>query len=656
MSFLTAEIKKEDWVKWSIRIPYGLLVWAIVINFQGVFYNLTNPIDDMHGFRQTQTAISTYYFIKEDFSLNYQIPVLGYPWSIPFEFPLYQYIVAIVFKLTHLTLDEAGRAVSIFFYYAVFYPVYGCLRLWGLSCKKIALVLSIVLVSPLYIFWARTFMIESTALFFSFYAFYAAIKYQMNGSRYFLYLSGLLGVVAALTKITTFFVSGWAIGLFVLVYFFQTNEKYHWQSIRKLSLDLCILIFFPIVIAICWTHYADQQKLMNPMADYLTSTSLNEWNFGSLRQKLQSATWEKIYIHFSSAFGGLSASLAIGLALMALTSKKYRLISVILLVSCLVGPVFFTNLYFVHKYYPVASAIYFVLIVGLGIVVLYEQPSFRWASYCLTVFIFLIMQQTFITHYRPLIEASELRDQSLYFKIQQYIPENDSILIFGSDWSSIIPYYSQRKAIMRASWTTERAFEKAIQSTEKKSLISGMVICGGLQNNSDLIDNYALRFSLKRKPVYNKNGCSLWAKGEIHNSKNNSMIRENKMLFLLAESSNNQTTAVIGGGLLAQAPTNMRIVLNKIKQLKIDYGVWKGAAVKMKGVCFELSINNQNNTEKLMQDCITPAYTNDKITRHFSFLFDAPFNGRLILKTYCISSCDYGWAFWDNFKLLKVDR
>ena len=72
MSFLTTEIKQEDWVRLSTWIPYALLVWAIAINFQGIFYNLSNPIDDMHGFRQTQTAISSYYFIKEGFSLNYQ--------------------------------------------------------------------------------------------------------------------------------------------------------------------------------------------------------------------------------------------------------------------------------------------------------------------------------------------------------------------------------------------------------------------------------------------------------------------------------------------------------------------------------------------------------------------------------------------------------
>jgi len=42
-------------------------------------------------YRQAQTALSAYFINAEDnFSLAYPTPVLGKPWSIPLEFPLYQ--------------------------------------------------------------------------------------------------------------------------------------------------------------------------------------------------------------------------------------------------------------------------------------------------------------------------------------------------------------------------------------------------------------------------------------------------------------------------------------------------------------------------------------------------------------------------------------
>ena len=44
----------------------------------------SNPLTDLHQFRQTQTAISTYYFLQTELKPNYEVPVLGPPWSIPF--------------------------------------------------------------------------------------------------------------------------------------------------------------------------------------------------------------------------------------------------------------------------------------------------------------------------------------------------------------------------------------------------------------------------------------------------------------------------------------------------------------------------------------------------------------------------------------------
>ena len=65
-------------------------------------------------YRQAQTAISAFYINQEDnFSLAYPTPVLGKPWSIPLEFPLYQWTVVSVSRVTGLSLTKAGRAVSL---------------------------------------------------------------------------------------------------------------------------------------------------------------------------------------------------------------------------------------------------------------------------------------------------------------------------------------------------------------------------------------------------------------------------------------------------------------------------------------------------------------------------------------------------------------
>ncbi|HLP08436.1 MAG TPA: hypothetical protein VK178_09730, partial [Opitutaceae bacterium] len=46
-----------------------------------------------HGFRQAQTALSIDAMKQDGFRLDYATPVLGKPWAIPMEFPLYQWLV-----------------------------------------------------------------------------------------------------------------------------------------------------------------------------------------------------------------------------------------------------------------------------------------------------------------------------------------------------------------------------------------------------------------------------------------------------------------------------------------------------------------------------------------------------------------------------------
>ena len=81
------------------------------------------PLSDSYGFRQAQTAITSMFMLKEFSFFSYQTPVLGYPWAIPFELPIYQTIVALLCKVTHLDLNVCGRLISWTFCILTLYPV-----------------------------------------------------------------------------------------------------------------------------------------------------------------------------------------------------------------------------------------------------------------------------------------------------------------------------------------------------------------------------------------------------------------------------------------------------------------------------------------------------------------------------------------------------
>ena len=46
---------------------------------------------DRYQFRLTQTALGAYWLQRDGFSLAHPLPIFGPPWSVPLEFPLYQW-------------------------------------------------------------------------------------------------------------------------------------------------------------------------------------------------------------------------------------------------------------------------------------------------------------------------------------------------------------------------------------------------------------------------------------------------------------------------------------------------------------------------------------------------------------------------------------
>lgn len=137
-----------------------------LISLKIIFYGFNYPIIDLFGFRQAQTAITSYWLIEEGYKFTYITPVLGPPWSIPFEFPIYQHLVSFTQEVSGLTLDQSGRLVSILFYYISAVVLFFVFRALDFTTLQSLVPVIFFLGSPFYLFWSRTFMIESTALAF----------------------------------------------------------------------------------------------------------------------------------------------------------------------------------------------------------------------------------------------------------------------------------------------------------------------------------------------------------------------------------------------------------------------------------------------------------------------------------------------------------
>src|SRR5439155_26437439 len=108
---------------------------------------------------------TSYWFLREGFSLAYQTPVLGYPWSVPIEFPFYQLLVAAVTTVTGLPLDQAGRMVSFTFFLLSLLPLYQLTKSLNLDVAVFLITGTLFLLSPVCLFWGRAFLMESCGLF-----------------------------------------------------------------------------------------------------------------------------------------------------------------------------------------------------------------------------------------------------------------------------------------------------------------------------------------------------------------------------------------------------------------------------------------------------------------------------------------------------------
>lgn len=477
------------------------------------------------GFRQSQTAITAYWMVKQGFHLAYETPVLGAPWSIPFEFPLYQAIAATVCAATGMPLRLAGAFTSLFFFYATLPLIYSLLgHLVSDPYKRLGL-LGFVLMNPIYLFWPSTFLIESTALFFSFLFLWAAARFLDSRSPWMWGLGVVAGMLAGLVKITTFAVFLVAFGALAVVKGARRGTK----DLRLAGAILCLFVL-PVLVSMAWTSYADALKALNPLAADMTSTKLVNWTFGTLEQRLSLSAWSTL-LNNSGVFPAFGSSkvadvdiywlLPATMLLCALVRARAREAAACLLLF-LAGPLLFMNLYFVHDYYFFANGVFLSLALGFIVIGADERCALRWKgrphiyrmapALLLTIVLLALQYMKYEDRYAARA-ASTLQPAYRAFidAITSHTRESDVLLVYTGDWSSVIPYLAQRRAIMDvgALPLSSTTMQKAL-SNLGSARIGAMVIVG--DRDRAFIEERLHRFNLQeyRDPTNAFEGAHLY--------------------------------------------------------------------------------------------------------------------------------------------------
>ena len=435
----------------------------------------------MHGFRQTQTAMAARSIARGGPVLRYETPHLGPPWSHPFELPVYQAVVGAASAALHTPLEQTGRVVSLLSFYAALAVGFAFLRNLRVSALHAALFPALALLSPLYIFWSRTFLIESTAVLLGALFLLFCARLARDDRRADYALAGLAGILGATVKPTTFF--GFAIAaLFVLAPrsfpFLRTQE-----AARRTARNAIVVFGLPFVCTLLWTHWADAVKAENPLASQLIATNVRTWYLGTLAQRFSAETWATLVLDIvPDAVGTAAVALASLLLLPFVSRPRARQVGVCWL--CFLAPfVVFTNLHLVHAYYPYANGLFLVAAVALAAVGLLERGG-RLATaaaatlLCVAAAYEVARYRSVYATVQGMFDPIQIAEQGR--RIAERTQPQEILVVFGVRGSPELAYYADRRSLVVPpsveAVPPDPAFQKALRSLRGAQV--ALVLCG----------------------------------------------------------------------------------------------------------------------------------------------------------------------------------
>ncbi len=441
---LSPQPAQRDW--------FLVLVFVAMLTIAGWFTTRGwhASILDRHEFRQTQTAISTYWMRQDGFRLDFETPLFGPPWSIPMEFPVYQWIVVRTSSLLGTGLESTARGVSLFFFFATLPAVYGLAGILGLAPLRRLLVVSAVLASPTYLFYGRSFMIETTALCSSTWFLYAVTRAVRDDRLFFSLWATSFAVLAGLAKVTTFavFLPPAALLTWIFWRHFWTDRARNPARFWRATAYAIAPVLIGLIIAYWWVARGDTIKEANPFASALMSANLTQWNWGTWGQRFSAEFWTENWRNISGLVLG-TVPLAVLLIGATVVGPVWRRTAAWCAAFFLGAMLLFSNLYFHHDYYYSANALFLLAGAGFILAGIWDSPRLTGVTKALVVVLVLGGQLIlFYNGYGPYLRRKLPDPPAIATVIRDTVSPKGVVVIYGWDWNSLVPYYARRRAVM----------------------------------------------------------------------------------------------------------------------------------------------------------------------------------------------------------------
>jgi 4-amino-4-deoxy-L-arabinose transferase-like glycosyltransferase len=457
-----------------LKLNFGYFFFILFFIFK--FPNNFTGLSDAYQFRQTQTAWGVREVIENGFNFfHLRLPVLGYPYEVPFEFPIFQNIAGFVGRFFDTSPELAGRSTSLLFYCLTGVITYHIVLKFTSTPIAIFCVTTFYL-TPFSLQWSNSILIESTAIFFLVLSISLSIKFWESNRLYLLILSSISLGVSALTKITTVIPSVFLIWIILAL---LSSVPFR----LKKTLFFSLAHFLAMIPAFLWTNFADSIKSKSPLTQWLTSESLRGWNFGSIDQRLSTDNWILIFARYW-LLGGLLVLVVIPGLIIIKNRKLWNLTSFLLILLPVFSPLVFFNLYVIHDYYFLAVLFPSILAVSLLMkFLLLNQFSSRKLSFVVFTSLVLLIPSWFLDvpgrDYVAWLQNDRNLTPQLSLEISTETFKSDRILVVGCDWDPTILYYAERYGIAAPDWIVST--NDALNFVEKNQFVDApkfLAICG----------------------------------------------------------------------------------------------------------------------------------------------------------------------------------
>ncbi|MDB6126689.1 MAG: hypothetical protein JWM35_585 [Verrucomicrobia bacterium] len=499
-------------------VTFALFAVVLALHFGASITGWRHGILPGNTFRQAQTALTTYFIGQENnFSLAYPTPVLGKPWSIPMEFPLYEWTVVGLNRLSHASLVECARFVSLLCFYLTLPGIWVLLRELGVDRARRWLVLAFVPACPVYIFYSRAFLIEPMALMFSVWFAAALLAGLKRLHRGWLVAAAIFGIGAALVKVTTFMLFLAPVGVALAWQFWiarrggAAEQPAAWRRLHLAARTLAL----PFFAAAAWVLYSDSVKTHNPAADMLRSGPQRTYNFGHFADRFSGEYWTR-WLNLSShavvspwVFG-----LALVTALFGPRRWRWSIVSGIALFA--LAPAVFPFLYAWHDYYYYANAAFLTVALGFSAVAVLDSRIPRWLGALVIAGALVLQGQLYWKNYRPEQLVVSEGDTGLTQALFDLTARDDVLVVAGQDWNSMLAWSARRRALMiRNGYEDnfpylERAFDDL-----NGEFVAALILTGNTRANERLLALADQKLNIFPTPFLESGDSQVYANREV---------------------------------------------------------------------------------------------------------------------------------------------